>query len=155
MAKKKEGSKKKSIKKRSSSKKSIKKRSDKAIESSTRGQLDKAMMQNTISLQRVLTEVSTKLTGLTEKIEDLLEVFEDSAQAIVDKGFEDLSPKQNTEESKKILSKLDNLTEQNKLIARGLTIVSEKPQQSSMPVAPYKPKPEKKVQSSTQEVKPL
>jgi len=86
------------------------------------GKIDKAIIDNFIALQRVQTNLSIKFDNLSEKIGKLLEVFEISAKSLADKDFKDFV-KVNDEE---VLEKLDELLEQNKIIAKGLIMVHER-----------------------------
>ncbi|MFH0831385.1 MAG: hypothetical protein V1886_00750 [archaeon] len=88
------------------------------------------LIGNFISLQKVLTEVSGKLSTLTEQISNLLKLFESSA-----KNFKERKEQQKTE-VRGLTEKLNELTEQNKTIARGLSMVEEE-----MTSEKTKPKP--------------
>jgi len=86
--------------------------------------IQRAVLENFVSLQRVLTDLSIKLDGLSNNISKLLELFEESAKTIAEKEPE-------SEANRDIIKKLDNLLEQNKVIAKGLTLMSEKEFQPS------------------------
>ena len=132
----------KNIQKKTSSSNFIKKTSDattKSINSNTinlqksqkdnTGQnLDRMLVENFVSLQRVMTNLSLKFDNLSTQISKLLELFEISAKTIVEKY-----PNSKTEakSGREIAGKLDNLLEQNKIIARGLMFLHESPQLSS------------------------
>ena len=88
------------------------------------------LFENFIALQRVLADVSVKLTGLTEQISSLLKLFEASA-----KSFKEKKEQQKTE-IKGVKEKLDELVEQNRTIAKGMSIVEEE-----MAAEKSKPKP--------------
>lgn len=114
-------SKKKSVKKKTSKKSVSKIRKSK---SSARRKKDihveKVLVENFVALQKVMANLSTKFDNLSGQISKLLELFEISAKTLVQKDFE-LGGK----DSKKMLEKIDNLLEQNKVIARGLTLLHE------------------------------
>lgn len=77
----------------------------------------KLLMENSVGLQKTLLALNEKLDILTTNLLDLLKLFELAARNIAEKpelGFE-----------KEFLDKLNLLLEQNKLIARGITLVSQ------------------------------
>jgi len=82
--------------------------------------VNRVMIENFVSLQRVLTNLSMKLDGLTKQISKLLDLFEISAKALADKDFEVES------DSKNVLNKIDNLLDQNKILARGMSLMHER-----------------------------
>lgn len=84
--------------------------------------VDKQLIQNFVTLQKVLVNLSVKFEHLSTQIEKLLNVFEISAKAITQKGFDPATAK----ETQDIQRKVDNLLEQNKLIARGLTLMGDR-----------------------------
>ena len=69
-----------------------------------------------------MTTLSTKFDHLTNQISDLLKVFEDSAESLAKREF-DFEKEQKLNE--KMLQRIDNLFEQNKVIAKGLTLVHD------------------------------
>jgi hypothetical protein len=86
-------------------------------------------IEKVIALQKVMTNMATKFDNLSDNIAKLLEVFEISAKALAEKDFEQLKDSDN----KEVLEKLNNLLEQNKIIARGITLMGEKNIQPSQP----------------------
>ena len=100
--------------------------------------IDKAVLENFVSLQRVMTNLSIKLDNLTTQVSKLLDLFEISAKALADKDFEIGG------ESKGVVEKLDRLIDQNKTLARGVSLVHERlvressPSQQSMQQVPMK-----------------
>ena len=84
--------------------------------------LEKILIQNFVSLQKVMTNLSVKFDELSTQISKLLELFEISAKALAKKDLNLATPI----DDKKILGKLDELSGQNKIIARGLTLVHER-----------------------------
>ena len=88
------------------------------------------LVENFVSLQKVMTNLSIKFDNLSMQISKLLELFEISAKTIAEQtpGIND----------GKMAKKLDNLIEQNKVIARGLTLLHESnsTQSSSQPMQP-------------------
>ena len=85
--------------------------------------VEKVLVENFISLQQVMTTLSIKFDNLSEQISKLLQLFEISAKALAEKDF-------NTERgnlnSEKIAKQMDSLLEQNKVIARGMTLINDK-----------------------------
>jgi hypothetical protein len=79
-----------------------------------------ALIDNFVNLQRVLTNLSLKFDGLSENISKLLQLFELSAKSFVSKTQNPIP------EDKDLLNKLDTLLDQNKTIAKGLTLIEEK-----------------------------
>jgi hypothetical protein len=71
-----------------------------------------------------MVNLSSKFDGLTNQINKLLGLFEVSAKALAEKDFE--IENGNSKENAQILEKIENIIEQNKTIARGLTLVHEK-----------------------------
>ena len=84
-------------------------------------ELNKKLIENFVALQRVMTNLSSKFDNLSDQIAKLLQLFEISAKAMAEKDFETFSKTDN----KEILEKLNNLLEQNKTIARGLTLLHQ------------------------------
>jgi hypothetical protein len=93
--------------------------------------INNKLIENFVSLQRVMTNLAVKLEDLSSQISKLLELFEISAKAIADKDFSLGDNKINNQLSEK----LDNLLEQNKIIAKGITLLHEK--ESQQPSIPF------------------
>ena len=83
--------------------------------------IEKALIENFISLQRVMVNLSGKFDNLATQITKLLELFEISAKALAEKNFA-MSGNRGDE---KVIQKIDTLLDQNKVIARGLTLMHE------------------------------
>lgn len=81
-----------------------------------------ALIENFVNLQKVLTNMSIKFDHLSENISRLLNLFELSAQSFMRKTETGVE----TVEDKDVLKKLDTLLDQNKTIAKGLTLIEEK-----------------------------
>ena len=93
--------------------------------------LEKILIENFVSLQKVMVNLSVKFESLSTQISKLLNLFEISAKALAEKDFK---TEKEDKDMKKIGEKIDNIFEQNKVIARGLTLLHEKPgQESFMP----------------------
>ncbi len=79
---------------------------------------EKVLVENFVSLQRVMTNLVIKFDNLSNQISKLLELFEISAKTLAEKDI--------SKEDKKMMEKLDNLLEQNKVIAKGIVLLNEK-----------------------------
>ena len=78
------------------------------------------LLENFVSLQRVLTNLALKVDSLTTQISKLLELFEISAKALAEKDFEI------EKDSKNMLDRMDKLLDQNKVLARGISLMHER-----------------------------
>ncbi len=109
--------------------------------------IEKALMENFVATQKVMVNLSGKLDNLATQISKLLELFEISAKALAEKNFQISESK----DSKKVIEKIDSLLEQNKLIARGLTLMHEmapkEPPQRYIPPHEY-PMPRQRISSN-------
>ena len=141
---KKKPSKKKTTKKKSTKKKSTKKKATKKkpktrivtktvlpkkIEVSLENNVEKILVENFVSLQKVMTNLSLKFDNLTGQISKLLELFELSAKSLAEKDFE---LEKSNKDNKKVIEKIEGILEQNRTIARGLTLMNEKMEESIM-----------------------
>jgi hypothetical protein len=81
-----------------------------------------ALIENFVNMQKVLTNLSIKFDVLSDNITRLLQLFEISAKSFIKKNEENGF----TKEDKALVEKLDILLDQNKTIAKGLTLVEEK-----------------------------
>ena len=91
--------------------------------SSKKEHIEKAMLENFVSLQKVLTNLAVKFDSLSDNISKLLKLFEISAKTFVEKQTPEIGGRKT---DKDFLEKLDKLLEQNKIIAKGLTLMEEK-----------------------------
>ena len=82
--------------------------------------IEKQILENLISLQKVNTNMSEKFDNLTKQLSALLELFEGAA-----KSFGQTPGNHVSEKDKAFLEKVDKLLEQNKTIAKGLTLMEE------------------------------
>jgi hypothetical protein len=87
--------------------------------------MERVLIENFVSLQKVMTNLAVKFDNLSGQISKLLELFEISAKTLAEKG--------SLMEDKKVMGKLDNLIEQNKVIARGVAMIHEKESQPQYP----------------------
>jgi hypothetical protein len=117
-SKKKTPAKKKTTKRKTSTRKKTTKRKNPSIK--INNNVEKVLVENFVSLQRVMTNLSFKFENLSSQISKLLELFEISARTIAEK---ELESEKNPEENKQIIEKIETLLEQNKVIARGMTLM--------------------------------
>ncbi len=126
--------KKKSVKRKTSHKrKTVTKKAPASVEHTSHKspsdvRIEKALVENFVSLQKVMVNLSVKFDNLTNKISKLLELFEISAKALAEK---DMDIEQGKKDNKEFLQKLDTILDQNKTIARGMTLMHEKINDSS------------------------
>jgi len=81
--------------------------------------IEKILVENFVSLQKVMTNLVVKFDNLSGQISKLLELFEISAKTLAER-----EPEKN--ENKEVVDKLNGLMEQNKIIAKGLILLHEK-----------------------------
>lgn len=98
--------------------------------SSSDEKVNKILVENFVSLQKVLTNLSVKFESLTKRLDSMIELFEESAKTVVKGEMNSIEEAKHTE---KVLNKMDKLFDQNKLIARGLTLLNESNLSSSAP----------------------
>jgi len=112
--------------------------------------VERSLVQNFIALQKVMVNLSVKFDNLTTQISKLLDLFEISAKALAEKDY---TQEKEIRNDKQVLAKIDNLSEQNKVLARGLTLLHEgppvqqkrplvQPMQRSMRAPPRPPTPQ-------------
>jgi hypothetical protein len=84
-------------------------------------QLIDSFVENSVSLQKVLADAIASMNRLTAEISDLLSLFKEAAKTV--------------EEHKdtEMIAKLDDLAEQNKTIAKSLTLMIEKEKPKPLP----------------------
>jgi hypothetical protein len=85
--------------------------------------VEKVLIENFVALQKVMANLSTKFEDLSVNLKKLLDLFEVAAKSFAKEGPEVQSTKK---EAENIMKKLDNLADQNKILARGLTLIHEK-----------------------------
>lgn len=101
-------------------KKSTKKKSSNVSRVHSRSNSEKMLMENFVALQKIMVDLSSNFEILNKKLTSLLTLFEDSAKTLVKRDL-DFGKKDDEEAMKK----LDTLLEQNKLIAKGLTLMHD------------------------------
>ncbi len=86
----------------------------------SRSEIDQALLDNFINLQKVLTNLSIRFDELSNNMSKLLQLFEISAQSFADK------PVKVPGVDEEFLKKLDSLLEQNKTISKGIMMMEER-----------------------------
>ena len=84
-----------------------------------------ALIENFVNLQKVMTNMAFKFDSLSNNISSLLQLYETAARSFV-KNQEIGVASINPGEDKDLIRKLDTLLDQNKTIAKGLTLIEEK-----------------------------
>jgi len=108
---------------RKSTKKASKKTSRKKTTKSA-SETEKILIENFTSLQKVMANLSNKFDDLTKQISKLLELFEISAKSLAKKGEKNFENEKKQNEELK--NKLKEIQDQNKVIAKGLSLLHEK-----------------------------
>ena len=83
--------------------------------------LEHKILENLVELQKVHTALAEKFDKLANQITQLLSLFEMAARS-----FAERPANQVAERDREFLEKVDRLLEQNKTIAKGLTLVEER-----------------------------
>jgi hypothetical protein len=83
--------------------------------------IEDKIVENLVELQKVHANLAEKFDKLSNQISTLLTLFEVSAKSIVNSSGSVVS-----EKDKEFINKIDKLLDQNKLIAKGLTLVEGK-----------------------------
>ncbi len=98
-----------------------KKRGTPSTKVSSAPRLEEKILHNLVELQRIHTNLAQKFDKLSDQLTELLNLFEMAART-----FASQPHVQATEKDKEFLDKIDKLLEQNKLIAKGLTLMEGK-----------------------------
>lgn len=120
-----------------------KKEANKPKTSSSTERLNSILVENFVNLQKAVTNLTVKFDNLADNLSKLLQLFEISARSFSEKLATTMPE---LEKDREFLDKLNKLLDQNKTIAKGLTLMEEKirervygthqpaqPQQQSMP----------------------
>jgi hypothetical protein len=94
----------------------------------TKAQIEQALIDNFINLQKVLTNLSIKFDDLSKNLSKLLQLFEISAKSFAEK-YPDIDV--SSKSDKELLEKLDSLLGQNKTIAQGIMLMEERIRQKT------------------------
>ena len=82
--------------------------------------MERVLIENFVALQRVLTNLSVKLDNVSGQMSKLLDLFEISAKSLADKDFNIGG------DNKDMVGKLDKLLDQNKILAKGISLMHER-----------------------------
>lgn len=96
--------------------------SKKKNETKKNKEVERILIENFVDLQRVMAKLSERFDHLSMKISELLELFEESAKILVKKEIEMGKTDKYKEQ---LLTKIEKLLDQNKVIAKGLTLIHE------------------------------
>lgn len=120
--------------------------------------LEHAILKNLVELQKIHTDVAEKFDKLAKEISQMLALFELAARS-----FAKNAPTADIEKDKEFLEKIDKLLDQNKVLAKGLTLMEERlrekmygftPQAPTTPQMSQQSMPEKKSADDMSEFKP-
>lgn len=101
----------------------MKKKSGKAKVNRDAEKLNNILVENFVGLQKAMTNMATKFDNMADQISKLLQLFEISARSFAEK-LNTTVPE--LEKDKEFLDKLNKLLDQNKTIAKGLSLMEEK-----------------------------
>lgn len=130
-------------------KKGVKKNSQNQRMKKTKTKTMDLLLENTITLQRTITDLAIELKSLNNKVSSLLNLFEEASKTFKKvKQAKPVTPVTETagsitpETISKITRKMDDLAKQNRTIAKGL-ILLEKTVRENKPkeTKELKPKP--------------
>ncbi len=83
--------------------------------------IPKALIDNFVGLQKVQADLAEKLSDLTKQLSELLRLFETTA-----KSFAENPAVLTAERDKEFLSKINQLLEQDKAIAKGVVYIEDR-----------------------------
>lgn len=87
--------------------------------------VERALIENFIGLQKVMVNLSNKFDNLSSQISKLLDLFEISAKALAKKELSSSAGSPEGLEAKRIIDRLDNISQQAGLIGKGLALIHE------------------------------
>jgi len=87
----------------------------------SKGGIPKALIDNFVGLQKVQANLAEKIDALTRQISELLKLFETTA-----KTFAENPAVLTSERDQEFLSKINQLLEQDKVIAKGVTYIEDR-----------------------------
>ena len=88
---------------------------------SSSGAVPKALIDNFVLLQKVQANLAEKLDALTKQLSELLRLFETTA-----KTFAENPAVLTSERDKEFIDKINQLLEQDKVIAKGVTYIEDR-----------------------------
>ena len=83
--------------------------------------LEEKLIENLVELQKIHTNLAERFDSLSRQISSLLSLFESAAQSFAKNPVNQFS-----EKDQEFLEKIDRLLDQNKTIAKGLTMMEER-----------------------------
>lgn len=83
------------------------------------GEINRTLVQNFVGLQKIMTDLVMKLDSVSNQMIQLLNIFETSAKTLAEKG----GMQKERMIDKQILEKIEGLIDQNKTIARGVSML--------------------------------
>jgi hypothetical protein len=102
-----------------------------------KAEIEQALVDNFISLQKVLTHLSIRFDEQANKMDKLLELFEISAKSFSEKYSDGYSETNSVNSGDtEFLKKLDSLLDQNKTIAKGIMMMEERIKNRNNPSFP-------------------
>lgn len=110
----------------------IKKEGAKKPKVMSKGELEQTLIDNFISLQKVLTNLAIKFDELSSNISKMLQLFEISAKSFAEK-YSGEAPINQMDVDKEFLKKLDSLLEQNKVISKGIMLMEDRIKERTNP----------------------
>ena len=102
-------------------KKSVNQDSEKVKNQDTNLRIQEKILENLIELQKVHTTLAERFDRLSTHLESLLNLFETTARS-----FAKSPGNMTAEKDKEFLDKIDKLLDQNKTLAKGLTLMEER-----------------------------
>lgn len=102
--------------------KKSKKKSSKRSSSKEDRRIEQAILENLVELQKVQTDMSEKFAHLAKEISHLLALFEVTARNFA----RNVPENDQFTKDKEFLDKIDKLLDQNKTLAKGLTLMEER-----------------------------
>lgn len=92
-----------------------------SVKTASSASLEEKVIHNMVELQKVHTDLAEKFNKLSNHLEQLLTLFEVAARS-----FAKQTNIPGLEKDREFLDKIDRLLDQNKVIAKGLTLMEEK-----------------------------
>ncbi len=101
----------------------------------TKEEIEQALIDNFINLQKVMTNLSVKFDELSTNISRLLQLFEISAKTFAER-YSTQEPAQDNVVDSELINKLNSLLDQNKTISKGIMLIEEKLRDKNMQEQP-------------------
>lgn len=111
----------------------------------SKDEIQQALIDNFISLQKVMANLSVKFDELSTNMSKLLQLFEISAKTFAEKYSEKEAAPSNLIDAA-FIKRLDTLLDQNKIISKGIMLIEEKLRDKTG----YEPAPEDNTYSPEQ-----